>query len=328
MNKNSTSETVTAITVNESVVDSNLPDVNTPNVKIAKILSTCFKRGRVRENTLLVGDPPGYFSHSQNFTSENDVMKLLKYQIENEKKYPPGLDRDLIIVNSDVGSVEGNLFIESLNQRKIDGGKVISFTRKNVGLSYGAYSDAFLKFKDYYDYFLFIEDDLVTVKKDYLKIAHNKLKETDNCGFVALVGLSKVKSGWWEKAGLNKTNAFSAYSGCGFSSKNILDKIVKKYGFLPHNTKNIDHDDSIAFGEIGISKSIIDLGYKLTELKDEILVIPAYDLMRNIKFKKYPNLFEKTVWLLKLKIYNLISKSPFFLKYYIILLKNINFLFK
>ena len=138
-------------------------------MKIAKILSTCFKRGRVRENTRLLGDPPGYFSHSQNFTSVADTIKLLNYQLEMEIKYPPGLDRDLIIVNNDVGSVEGNLFIKNLNQRKIDGGKVISFTRENKGLSYGAYSDAFLKFKDSYDYFVFIEDDLVTVKKDYLK---------------------------------------------------------------------------------------------------------------------------------------------------------------
>ncbi len=83
-------------------------------MKIAKILSTCFKRGRVREKTVLAGDPPGYFSHSQNFTSVADVIKLLNYQIEMETKYPPGLDRDLIIVNSDVGSVEGNLFIKNL----------------------------------------------------------------------------------------------------------------------------------------------------------------------------------------------------------------------
>ena len=290
-------------------------------MKIAKILSTCFKRGRVREKTLLAGDPPGYFSHSQNFTSVADVIKLLNYQIEMETKYPPGLDRDLIIVNSDVGSVEGNLFIKNLNQRKIDGGKVISFTRENKGLSYGAYSDAFLKFKDSYDYFLLIEDDLVTVKKNYLKIVYNKWKETNNCGFVALLGLSKVNHGWWDKASLNKTNALSAYSGCGFTSKNVLDKIVKEHGSLPHNKENNDHTESIALGELGLSKSIIDLGYKLTELKNEILVIPAYDSMRNIKYRKYPNFYEKYLWLLKSNIYSFISKSPFCLRYYIILLK-------
>ena len=122
---------------------------------------------------------------------------------------------------------------------------------------------------------------------------------------------------------MNKTNALAAYGGCGLTSKIILDKIINKHGSLPHNTKNNDHEDSIAYGEIGLSKSIIDLGYELTELKNEILVIPAYDLMRNIKFKKYPNLFEKTVWLLKLKIYNLISKSPFLLDKYLIFLKKV-----
>ena len=255
-------------------------------MKIAKILSTCFKRGRVREETILLGDPVGYFSHSQNFTSEKDVIDLINYQIEMEAKYPPGLDRDLIIVNSDVGSDEGNLFIESLNKRKIDGGKIISFTRKNIGLSYGAYNDAFLKFKDSYDYFVFIEDDLVSAKKNYLETVYHKWKETENCGFVALIGLSKVQSGWWKRAGLNKTNAFTAYSGCGFTSTNVLNKIVKEYGFLPHNRKNIDHEESIALGELGLSKSIIDLGYKLTELKKLMLQKIKIELQKTDEIDK------------------------------------------
>ena len=245
-----------------------------------------------------------------------------------EIKYPPGLNRDLIIVNSDVGSGEGNLFIESLNQRKIDGGEIIGFTRKNIGASFGAYSDAFLKFKNVYDYFLFIEDDLVTAKKDYLKIGYYKWVETNNCGFVAFQGISKIDTGWWKKAGLNKFNAFSAHGGCGFTSKNVLDKIVDKYGFLPHDTKSNDQENAIALGEIGLSKAIIDLGYKLTELRNETLIIPAYDLMRNIEFKKYPNLYEKYFWLLKSNIYSFISKSPFFLRYYIISVKILKNFFK
>ena len=64
-----------------------------------------------------------------------------------EIKFPPGVDRDIIIVNSDVGSIEGNEFIEKLDNKKISGGEVLTFTRNNIGLSYGAYSDAFLKFR-------------------------------------------------------------------------------------------------------------------------------------------------------------------------------------
>ena len=138
-------------------------------MRIAKVLSTCFKRGRIREKTQLTGDPLGYFSHSQNFTTVSDTINLIKFQIKMEEKYPPGLQRDLIIVNSDVGSTEGNEFIENLNNKQIIDGKIISFTRKNFGLSYGAYNDAFVKFKENYDYFLFIEDDLITVKTNYLK---------------------------------------------------------------------------------------------------------------------------------------------------------------
>ena len=77
-------------------------------MKIAKILTTCFKRGRVREKTELLGDPVGYFCHSQNFTTTKDTIDLLNFQIKMEEKYPPGLERDLIIVNSDVGSKDGN----------------------------------------------------------------------------------------------------------------------------------------------------------------------------------------------------------------------------
>ena len=43
-------------------------------MQIAKVVSTCFKRGRVREKTVLIGEPIGYFSHSQNFTTLEDTI--------------------------------------------------------------------------------------------------------------------------------------------------------------------------------------------------------------------------------------------------------------
>jgi hypothetical protein len=296
--------------------------------RIAKVITTCFKRGRVRENTELLGNPPGYFSHSQNFTTVTDTINLLNFQIDMEEKYTPGIKRDLIIVNSDVGSKEGNIFIEKLNDKKISNGKIISFTRKNVGLSYGAYSDAFLKFRDGYDFFLFIEDDLITAKKDYLKLGYEKWKQTANCGFIAYFGLSKINKSWWKRAGLNKSNAISAYGGCGLSSTIVLNKVVGRIGYLPHNTKNVDHEDSIILGEIGLSKSIIDLGYRLTEFKNEILVVPAYDLIRGIIYKKYPNIYQKYLWIFKSNIYYLISKSPVLEKYYLFFLRSIKNLIK
>ncbi len=292
-------------------------------MRIAKVVSTCFKRGRVREKTLLIGEPIGFFSHSQNFTTVKDTIHLLNFQISMEEKYPPGINRDIIIVNSDVGSEEGNLFIKKLNNKKIDNGKIITFTRENFGLSYGAYNDAFIKFKENYDYFLFVEDDLITAKKNYLKIGLDKFKENTNTGFLAYYGVSKIPKSWWKIAGLNDRNAFSAYSGCGLTSKKILNEIYHKHGCIPHNKKDINHLNSIAYGEIAFSKSFIDLNYNLIEMRNEILIIPAYDLMRNIQYKKYPNFFEKSIWIIKLKIYKFFSKFPKLLEKYLNIIKKI-----
>jgi hypothetical protein len=290
-------------------------------MKIAKVISTCFRRGRVRMNTTLTGNPLGFFSHSQNFTTVKETINLLKYQIEMESKFKPGIDRDIIIVNSDIGNAEGNNFLSQINHLEIINGKVISFNRRNIGMSYGGFNDAFIKFKNKYDFFLFLEDDLITAKNNYLRIGLDKWRSTPNCGFVAYIGLSKVAKYWWKKADLKK-NIDIAYSGCVLASSKVLNEIIKKNGRLPYYNGN-DHKNSIARGEIQFSKCFSDLGYSLAELKNEILIIPAYDLMRNINYRKYPNFSEKIFHIFKNIIYFLMSKNSSILKYYLIFLKKI-----
>jgi hypothetical protein len=290
-------------------------------MKIAKVISTCFRRGRVRIDTKLTGNPLGFFSHSQNFTTVKKTINLLKYQIAMESRFKPGIDRDIIIVNSDIGCVEGNNFLNQINYLEINNGKVICFNRRNIGMSYGGFNDAFLKFKNKYDFFLFLEDDLITAKNNYLKVGLDKWNSTPNCGFVAYIGISKVAKYWWKKAGLKKDTDV-AYSGCVLTSTKVLNEIIKKNGRLPYYDGK-DHENSIARGEIQFSKSFSDLGYSLAEIKNEILIIPAYDLMRNINYRKYPNFFEKIFHIFKIIVYSLMSKNSSILKYYLILLKKI-----
>ena len=59
-------------------------------MRIAKIIATCFRRGRIREQTKLTGNPLGYFNHSQNFTTVDQTIDLLNYQIQMEKVYYQG----------------------------------------------------------------------------------------------------------------------------------------------------------------------------------------------------------------------------------------------
>ena len=55
--------------------------------------------------------------------------------------------------------------INSISETIIPGGKIRCITRKNIGRSFGAFNEAFLKFRDEYDFFLFTEDDVVDTKR-------------------------------------------------------------------------------------------------------------------------------------------------------------------
>ena len=79
-----------------------------------------------------------------------------------------------------------NLLKRSIT-KKINGGKIISYTRDNYGLSYGSYNDAFLKFKNDYEYFLFTEDDWLIINDNYLKVGIDILNSDKKYGMISYV---------------------------------------------------------------------------------------------------------------------------------------------
>jgi hypothetical protein len=298
-------------------------------MKVAKVIATCFKPKEVIEKTSLSGNPLGYYAHSQNFTSVNDIIKLLELNINVENNSNPGAKRDLIIVNADVNCTEGNKYINSISGAKISDGKVICFTRKNIGLSFGSYNDAFIKFRENYDYFLFTEDDWLIFKDNYLKIGIDILNKTYLCGMVSYVGVTRIHKSHWKPLNLNKRNAYGSHGGIGLVSTKILNEVVHKNGSLPYYKGN-DYRMGIRYGELAFPNSIVKLGYKIVDLpRDNILGMPAYDYMRNIKYKKFPNLLELVnhyfqifvIKSVKKKIWSLVSKRKFTREKYLNLLK-------
>jgi hypothetical protein len=261
-------------------------------MKAAKVIATCFKPKEVIEKTRLTGNPLGYFYHSQNCISVPDIIKLLDLNIATENNLNPGFDRDLIIVNADVNSDDGNKYIEKISGTKINGGKIIAFTRKNIGLSFGSYNDAFMKFKSNYEYFLFTEDDWLIFGENYLKIGIDLLNKVERCGIVSYVGVTKIHKKHWKPLNLNKNNAYGCHGSIGLSSTKILNEIVKVNNCLPHYNGD-DYTMGVRYGELAFANSFVKLNYKIIDLpKDKILGMPAYDFMRGIKYKKYPNLLE------------------------------------
>lgn len=292
-------------------------------MRVAKVIATCFKAKRVVENTTLTGDPLGFFWHSQNFQSSEDIIELIKLHISLEMNSMPGADRDLIIVNSDFNCKKGNSFIKEIDQMDIPNGKVICITRENIGLSFGAYNAAFQKFKDQYDYFLFTEDDVVIFQDNYLKIGIDILNQDKRNGFVAYVGVSKITKGHWKELDLNKNTAYSCHGAIGLASSKVLKEVLAKHGCLPHFNGN-DYLKSITFGEVAFPNSILQLGYKLVDQPKEMMLgLPAYDVMRGKKFRKYPNTKEKFIYYFKIMAYKLASSSRFSLKIYLKILESL-----
>lgn len=264
-------------------------------IKVAKVIATAFTPRSVRLRTSITGDPLLFMAHSQNFTSTKEIIDLLLLNIDLEKKYDPGVKiyRDLIIVSPEVRCKKGNIFLDTINNTKIPKGKVIVLKRKNFGMSYGSYSDAFKIFRKNYNYFLFTEDDWLIYGNDYLKTGIDIIASKKNIGFVAYQAKTKIGRHHWKYLNINNDkNAFSCHSCCGLSSTLILNKIYKKYKKLPHYKGN-DYFKSIRYGECMFGNSFYKIGYEITNLpKDKILGMPAYDFIRNVKYKKFPNLFE------------------------------------
>ena len=286
-------------------------------MKVAKVIATCFLPKAYIPKTYLVGNPLGYFGHSQKSDSASDVIDLLKFSIAQEKLSKPGINRDLIIVNNNVDYEKGNKFIEDISETNIPFGKIKCITRENIGRSFGAYNEAFLKFRNDYDFFIFSEDDVIIAKDNYFKIGIDIWNNSPNAGFIAYICKSKIGKWHWKDLGLNESTAYSCHGATGLSSTKILNKVVEKHGCLPYY-KGSEKSKDITFGEVAFPNSILQLGYRLIDLpKNMVLAIPAHDLERGLEYKKWPSIKEKLFFLFKSNIYKLFSLNKITLKLYL-----------
>ncbi len=290
-------------------------------MKCAKVIPICFIPKKKIEKTYLLGEPLGFFGHSQKSENSKDAINNLEFLINYENKYNPGVERDLIFVNNDVGNLEGNNFLKKISGKSINNGKIICLNRDNIGRSFGAFSHAFSKFRSYYDYYLFSEDDILVFGENYFIKGIDIFNSHKNAGFLAYIGKTKVGKWRWKELNLNKDTAYTCHGATGLTSSKILEEIFKIYNYLPHY-QGSDRELDITFGEVGFPSSIIKIGYEIIDLpKNLILAVPLYDEIRGIKYRKFPNFTEKTFFYFKKYIYNIFSTNKITQKIYFEILK-------
>lgn len=236
-----------------------------------KVIATCFRAKEIRLETT-------FPAHEQDIKHPGEALQMLKNIIDLETKEDPGVPMDLIIVNNDVNFKEGNEYIKSLHEAKTKWGKIIAYTRPNVGWSFGAFNDAFKEYQDDYDFWLFTEDDIYVGGREYYKKLIERFREIEGVkvpiGYLALIGVIKHEYG------------IHCGGGIGLTSKIVLKRVVEKLGQLPHHSGKNKADISfhqerqnvIREGEVRFTNVIDELGFHLINYGEN----KSWDLANNL----------------------------------------------
>lgn len=190
---------------------------------------------------------------NNNLLNEQDCIDFLKLQIENEQKIDCGVPMDIIIVNNDTNHEIANTFIDSLNNQDVVNGKIRVFHRPNIGGSFGAFSYAYDKICNEYDFFLFNEDDIMLTDPGYFKKAIEILQSDDTVGFVAFSPISYHEP-------------YHCGGGFGVTSKRILELVKQRFGILPYYAENTYY--AFEQSEVIFTNCIHALGFKIINVPE------------------------------------------------------------
>lgn len=198
--------------------------------------------------------------------SVNDRLYFLKMQIQTLEKYRHSLDKIIFSFNFREDDYRYTSEIFRLVPKYIQGAEVEVHFRSNYGMSYGAWSDAFDRNVDQFDYFIFNEDDYFFIQNNWDSYLRAKFESYTDCGFLCA---AIREPDYW--------NEYKKYAGHSTSiiSNEVLKKIKEKYGCLPH-AKDNNYNSSETIGQISQSFSALELGYNIYDIRDDYRVAFAW----------------------------------------------------
>lgn len=130
-----------------------------------------------------------YFGARRAASNNIQIAELLPRIIENEN-IDVGVDTDTFFVVNKCGDDSDNL-LDEFDGKLTTNGKIRVVKRDNVGLSFGGYIDTFNTYKSEYDYWMFLEDDVIVYKEGYIKDFIDELEST-KATFIALAPISTL----------------------------------------------------------------------------------------------------------------------------------------
>jgi autotransporter strand-loop-strand O-heptosyltransferase len=203
-----------------------------------------------------------YFGDRRLYFKEYDEDRLffIKKQVEYLTRFKHNLDHIVFTINTNSTLDEINYIIKAKDviPSKIQGATVEIIVRENIGLSYGAFSDVYEKYRTEFDYYFFMEDDHVYVKENFDEIMIDILNETENPGY--LCGIVRDEQTGWQKHAGNAT---------GVITSKALETLFLKNNCLPSNKNKFDgYKNEENLGQISQSHEIYKLGFDLIDIRE------------------------------------------------------------
>lgn len=204
--------------------------------KYCKVICTHFGHRHLRSSTEGNRRGIGWPRHGQYAKDANMSLDNLKFVVDIENNLNSGVHHDTIIVNNDSGFVEGNDWLDSINGCETKNGKIFVIHRENKGRHFAAFRHVYEKYKDDYDYFMFIPDDHIIIALDYYKKALDQYLydiENHNSACLALggTGESEVMEGGF----------VCAHDGMILIHKKFIEEGIEKFGQLPSADDGINY---------------------------------------------------------------------------------------
>ena len=209
-----------------------------------------------------------YFGERRKTVDLYNQNRLIFYkkQIEVLEKYVHSLNKIIFTCNIEKEDYKYVSELFKITPKFIQNAEVELYFRENYGLSYGAWSDAFDRNEDKYDYFIFNEDDYFFIQNNWDKYLVNKFNQYNDCGFVCPIVREPHHWNDYKKHAGHSTN---------ISSNKVLKEIKQKFGSLPHGDKK-DYHSNERIGQIGQTSSCLELGYNIYDIRDEYRVSFAW----------------------------------------------------
>jgi hypothetical protein len=205
-----------------------------------------------------------------------DRLYYLKTHLSHLSHYSHDLTDIYLVFNLEEEHHKYLPEIVKITPDKIQNANVNIVIRENKGMSYGAWNDIVKLHKGSYDYYIFNEDDYYFVQDNWDKYLVDKFNSYPDAGYVCpFVEEPHILSGYRKWAG----------SSAGISSGKVLNKVLSRFGELPHSEG--DHYKQGESSQITFSYAFIEVGYNIYDIRDEYRVVFANTSIELMDFNKY-----------------------------------------